>query len=982
MYLCIGVLLTLITKFRKGSSYNAPKNRNDKKISNEDICEKLFACCLDKDDMYSAQKISPIINCKPDSHLKRRIVDYYKDYCRDDETDVGILHSDFMTISNDILDDVIKSDYIKAFIESILIVIENDNDITAETIVGMDREYTKNNILNNWNKIDARAFLANVLYFCYLRPDNEKGANTLEVFKDSKFINSRLNSLNYISFKKDNNGKQILTYNKSKANTSTELPQELTDTIVIRGSAEKILFREKEFSYIIDTIQSKDVSNVFLHGMGGCGKTSLARMVYCHLKDQYDCCGWINYSGNIKQNMISCISIDYNDDTVIENDVSKKWETLKKVLKNNTQSKLLVIDNVDNIDSIEQYPMQDKELIKMASWHNMTIIITSRLSGLPGYDTSFEIENLGDANNSKNCIELFYHYNPRASRYRAVNEETVSNLCFLAGYNTMIIELLAKGSLYYSHKLDKYYQKLLTNNFSCADDTFVETDHDFTILRTDNTNNNYYDIGNETVASQLFKLFNLKTRKPMQQLILWDFHCLRENERVSIDELYNWMGFSLKDIAPLVREGWITQQDDYFFIHPLVNQAISCSHETSKTYWDIKKIMINDGKCSDEFISAITKNTFFHDSDSIELSLRKLLFVDCLTYNGDYLSSNIWINIADYARRRGDVNLGIYYYKKAHNHYSSLVSTNANIDIKQYWKCTYFYSYMLSYTKSGYTEAENLLKKSLEIAEHIIQEKGDTDDNILILATSLDYLGYILSNSLNNDIIRITLADTYLKEAVMLRQILCSAHPEHYRLMHDYAWSLDNLGAFYTKIDVRNINFDTKQESNGIIHLTEEEIVQNKRHTEALLKEALEIRLALSKARGDECSTEVAWTYFNLAELIYNNLVDDSNSNDINRFLNIALRQNKLQNAETYINKALDIYHRLDQRYPGQHMSSEARTTALYGKLLILGTERYAEALTHLDKAMQLYKTLDNETSGIYKEELRVLHMIYHNLRT
>ncbi len=31
MYLCIGVLLTLITKFRKGSSYNAPKNRNDKK---------------------------------------------------------------------------------------------------------------------------------------------------------------------------------------------------------------------------------------------------------------------------------------------------------------------------------------------------------------------------------------------------------------------------------------------------------------------------------------------------------------------------------------------------------------------------------------------------------------------------------------------------------------------------------------------------------------------------------------------------------------------------------------------------------------------------------------------------------------------------------------------------------------------------------------------------------------------------------------
>lgn len=980
MYLCIGVLLTLITKFRKGSSYNAPKSRTDRKISNEAICEKLFTPCLDKDDMYSTQKISPIINCKPESHLKKGIVDYYKDFCIDDEADADILHSDFMMISNDILDNVIKADYIKAFIESIIIVIENDDDISANTIVGMDRKYTRNNILNNWNKINVREFLANVLYFCYLRSNNEKGASTLEILNGNEFIYARINSSNYISFKKNNDGKQILTYNKERKNTSDELPPELTDTVVIRGSTDKILFREKEFSYIIDAIQNKNVSNIFLHGMGGCGKTSLARMLYCHLKDQYDCFGWINYSGDIRQSMISCISTNYSDDTLIENDASKKWETLKKVLKNNTQSKLLVIDNVDNIDSIEQHPMQDKELIKMASWRNMTIIITSRLAGLSGYDTSFEIENLGDANNNQNCIELFYHYNPKASDHRAINEETVSNLCSLAGYNTMVIELLAKGSLYYSHKLDKYYQKLLTNNFSCANDTFVETDHDFTILRTDNTNNDYYDIGNETVASQLFKLFNLKTRKPIQQLILWDFHCLRENEKVSLEEINEWMGFSLKDINPLIREGWITQQDDYFFIHPLVNQAISCSKEKNETYWNIKKNMIANGRCSDGFISAITENTFFSKSDSFELCLRKLLFADCLTYNGDYLSATDWINIANFARKRGNVNLGIYYYKKAHAYYSSLVSTKADIDMKQYWKCTYFYGYMLSYTKSGYVEAENLLKESLEIAEHVIQEKGHADDNILILATSLDHLGYILSNSLNNDILRITLADTYLNEAVMLRQMLCSAHPKHYRLMHDYAWSLDNLGSFYAKIDIRNINFDTNQESSAITHLTKEEIIQSKIQTEALLKEALEIRIALSKAKGDEYSTEVAWTYFNLAELIYNNLMDapTSNINNIDNFQNMTLIQSKIQNAEFYINKALEIYHRLDEKYPGQHMSSEARTTALYGKLLMLCMDRHAEACTHLDKAILLYKTLDNENSGMYSEEIHALRMLYH----
>ena len=981
MYLCIGVLLTLITKFRKGSSYNTPKNRNDKKISNETICEKLFVTCLDEDDMYSTQKISPIINCKPDSHLKKGIVNYYKDYCIDDETDADILRSDFMKISNDILDNVIKSDYIKAFIESIIIVIENDDDISADTIVGMNRKYTRNNILNNWNKIDAREFLANVLYFCYLRPNNEKGANTLEVLNDNEFINARINSLNYISFKKNDNGEQVLTYNKKLNNTSNELPPELTDTVVIRGSTKKILFREKEFSYIVDSIQNNHVSNLFLHGMGGCGKTSLARMVYCHLKDQYDCCGWINYSGDIRQSMISGISINYSDDTLIEKDVSKKWEILKAILKNNTQSKLLVIDNVDNIDSIEQYPMQDTELIKMTSWRNITIIITSRLSELSGYDTSFEIENLGNASNSKNCIELFYHYNPKAASYRATNEETVRNLCILAGYNTMVIELLAKGSLYYSHKLDKYYQKLLTNNFNCADDIFIETDHDFTVLRTDNSNDDYYNIGNETVASQLFKLFNLKTRKPMQQLILWDFHCLRENEKVSIEEINEWMGFSLRDINPLIREGWITQQDDYFFIHPLVNQAISCSNETNETYLNIKKSMIADGKYSNKFISAITENTFFSESDNFELSLRKLLFVDCLTYNGDCLSSNDWINIADFARKRGNINLGIYYYKKAHNYYSTFPYIQTDIDRRQRWKCTYFYGYMLSYTKSGYVEAENLLKESLEIAEQIIQTKGHTDDNILVLATSLDHLGYILSNSLNNDILRISLANTYLNKAVELRQMLCSAHPEHYRLMHDYAWSLDNLGAFYTKIDIRNINYDTKQETNNITLLTKEEIIQNKNQTETLLRESLDIRIALSKARSDDDSTEVAWTYFNLAELIYNNLMNEfiNNDNGINRCLNNTLRQSKIQKAEMYINKALEIYHSLDKRYPDQHISSEARTTALYGKLLMLCPDRHDEARTHLDKAILLYKTLDDKNPGMYRQEIHVLRIRYHS---
>ena len=52
-------------------------------------------------------------------------------------------------------------------------------------------------------------------------------------------------------------------------------------------------------------------------------------------------------------------------------------------------------------------------------------------------------------------------------------------------------------------------------------------------------------------------------------------------------------------------------------------------------------------------------------------------------------------------------------------------------------------------------------------------------------------------------------------------------------------------------------------------------------------------------------------------------------------------------------------------------MSSETLTTALYGKLLMLCAD--------LDKAILLYKTLDNENSGMYREEIHILRMIYHH---
>lgn len=966
MYLCIGVLLNLMSKFKKGRTYDVSMNSQERLISNEKICEYLFKTCLEPTEMYINPKISPIITCKPNSSLKKKIIAHFNDFNIYNEGASLRLHKELAGISNKILTNILNPKYIKAFIESLIIVIENDNSLSANTIIGMNPEYTRTNILT-WKAFDVNEFLINILYFTYLRSDNERGFDTLLAI-DETFIQERIKSLNYISFT-DDNGTQRLTFrfwNTISNHTTDALPHELTNTMVIRSTAQNILFRETEYNSIIEDLKSKHIPNLLLHGMGGCGKTSLARMVYCHLKDQYDCCGWINYSGDIKQSMIAAVNLDdYSDETMIENDIQKKWLLIKRKLINSTQSKLLVIDNVDNIDGI-QSPKQDKELLAMSSWSNMTIIITSRLPELPGYSNSYLIENLGNSENFENCIELFYHYNPEAAKNRSLNDETVAKLCALAGYNTMVIELLSKGSIYRFHNLEKFYKELVRNNFSCANDTPVETDHDYTLIKTNKYNENYYDIGNETVASQIYKLFNLKTRSPLQQLVLWDFHCLRENEKVSLEELKHWMGFELRDIIPLVKEGWIKQLDNYFFIHPLVYQSVSCSPETSDTYWKMKKAMLEERTYSNELLSSVSENTFFSKADSFELSLRKLIFVDCLTYHGDYLTPSEWINIADFARKQGNVQMGIYYYKKSYEYYSSCQSTSyKEIDFVQYWKCTYFYGYMLSYTRAGFEEAEKLLEYALELAEIIIRDKGSSHDNTVILATSLDHLGYVLSNSLNNDIERISKADYYLGHAVKIRKSLYSKTPKDLRLMHDCAWSLDNLGAFYTNIDISSVTFSKNPDANDIKYLTKEEIVMRKNEIEELLTKALELRMLLAKDKLDDASTEVAWTYFNLASFLYNTF-----SKQNGNCPNLVAKQAKLKDAEEYLLKALDIYHRLEERFPGQHLSSEARTTALYGRLLRVYPERQDEAEEHFDKALNLYTILDNDYPGRYAWEM------------
>jgi len=749
-------------------------------------------------------------------------------------------------------------------------------------------------------------------------------------------------------------------------------------TPFINITKESVLYRESEYDEIIDVIGRN--KGIVLSGFGGSGKTSIARLVFSHLKSEYDYCGWINYNGDLKTSMIADIELDeYSDATMTENDIQKKWKYIVKMLANGKKSKIFVIDNVDYIEGV-QSPIKDEELAAFSGWDNIKVIITSRLPKITGYDNVIKIKNLGDEDDCDKCIELFYYYNPDAAEYRDSNYHIVKKICELAGYNTMAIELLAKDSRYDADNLDKYYRNLIRVGFKYADEVPVETNHDFTHIEVRNEDgsieHDYYNRGSETAASQLMKLFNMKQRSLVERQILWDFHCLPEAERVSKKELREWLGYSIMEIDRLKEESWIKYEDGFFFMHPLINQAVSCTEEDWEKYWRYAEERRTSEKIS-SIVSCIRKHEWFENTDGFVTGIRKTYFADYLSYEGRFLEPSELLYIADFARKRGVREIGRKYYKISYNKLYPQACEMGCLDAgnkiehlsdeqvviaKQFWKSTYYFGYMLSYTRSGFDEAEICLSMASKVMQ-MIKDFLPIDERDELQGMSLDHYGYVKSNNHKDMLNNFVNACMLYRLAIMYRKKLAEKYPDNLSYRRDLAWSLDNLGTLFAMADYEKLigskgnDSDLCFNGDGPLFSYDDEyefFMNSEGKAEEYLASALAMRVDIAAKKGEANSTEVAWTCCNLAALL-------------------TKYPNRFEDAEHFIEDALSIYKELDKEFPEQHASSLARTYTTYGRLLAKWKGRSADALEAYKKALEINATLEHDYPGVYTKEIEMI---------
>lgn len=811
-----------------------------------------------------------------------------------------------------------------------------------------------------------------------------------------------------------------------------DMPHDITSFIDV--SRKDVLYRDDEIEDIIETLKTEKI--VTLTGDGGVGKTTIARRVFSMIKSNYDICAWINYNRDIMTSMISDIEMEYSDETMIENDIQMKWNKIKRlILQNNKKSKLFVIDNVDYIDGI-QSPMDDEDLSKLSGWENVKIIFTSRIQHqIAGLDNKKIIKLLGDRNDCEKCVELFYHYNPEAEMFRESNYNTVEKICELAGYNTMAIELLAKACFYDVDNLELFYNNLQNVGFRYAEDVVIETYHDYNHITIKNEDGvieeKYYNHGSETAATQLMKLFNIKFRTEIERMILWDFHCLPEAERVSRKELEDWLGYSIREIDSLRKEGWIKYEGGFFSMHPLIKQAVTCAEKSDDwfRYWQMGE---DRRKQNISLISGVNTHTIFSQEDDFITKIRKIRFVDNLSYEGRFLSYQELIYLADNARECGAKEVSMRYYKLAYERLIIIVcesgiekkenfipygrtyvdiiglhlspifplidkyffddSSSKKIDNLEYqtimmllWKSCYYYGYMLSLSSAGMEEAQEYLQQSLAIFRLYLMSNLSEEEKLYYCGMNENRLAYVMTRKRNNPMHSSDLdkVQRIYSHAMERRRRLVKIFPNKTQYMSDLACTLDNYGLFLIffpwydeKITWDESDFPKRRVISDYI----DQFVLGKpfdyTNADSESINRLKERMAEAKNLLEE-SLALREQISRIEVEMYSSEVawaDVSLSIYMNEFTD------DINKAKGYALEAIRIYNELDKICPGVYMSDQARAYNVYGAIFEKN-EEYIESIKAYEQAVILYERLGADYHRTYDIELKTLRARIKGMR-
>ena len=686
--------------------------------------------------------------------------------------------------------------------------------------------------------------------------------------------------------KKDNLAKEEKKNKEKENHYLTALPMEADSTNVIG--------RKKDLRKLWKMLSKHP--HTILTGFGGIGKTKLAQLLFHEYEKEFDEVAWIDYQGNLKDSILSCVNLFREI-----KDIEERWKAVATALNNDQKKKLFIIDNVDH--TTNQHPEQDKELRNLTGWKNTTLLLTSRMERLAGFEniTLDELE-------LDNCVKVFELYYSGKHPKR----ETVVKLIELANRHTLTIELLAKGVG--REDLDDYCQKLIANGFEKIDRKTV-------------TDRNKV---NAKLAEHLKKLFNMQQRSEDDKKVLNSFAILPEKCRCSLAEVEQWLGFKDSDLDEVIKDGWLSYDEESkkYYLHPLVRTIIRFDFAEDAQH---EKNIAPQGT-ADMILDYFWKDGKWYDTANGYVSLQRLIGIveaamGAVAYEESERFGSIYHNL-------GYIHNNLGAYAKALAYFEKVLKIDEKVLGKDHPDTATTYNNIGAVydNKGDYDKALEYYEKAVVIRE---KTQGTEHPDI---ATNYNNIGLVYKRKGDYK----KALEYYFKALAIKEKVLGTEHP-------DTATTYNNIGLVYNNKGDYDKALEYFEKALEI-----DEKVLGKDHPDTAT-DYNNIGLVYWK-RGRQGDYDNALKYYFKALKIREKVLGTEHPSTATSYNNIG----SVYKAKGDYDKALEYYEKA-LAIRGKVLGTEHPDTAQsYNNIgsLYYQMKKYREALNYLEKALQIWKDI------------------------
>ncbi len=639
-------------------------------------------------------------------------------------------------------------------------------------------------------------------------------------------------------------------------------------------SKEKFIGRKSEIEAIDKYFEKEEDSStvVYLEGIGGIGKSELAKRYAKIREEYYNRVFYISYETNLKYSLVGGLSIPGINITGGDiEDVYKVWYS--KAIELIDSQMLLVIDNMNEEDEDikEVFKLGCKVLISTRKTHNK------------------EDNNLVEVNELKQeyVLELFKVESKLEEEEYNKNKETIQNILEVFNSHTMAVEIAARQLLDLGYTVEEYYE-VLKEGISK-----LETE---VSIKKDGVNKNKEPIEHfrllfkisELSAKEieLLKILAVVPRDGINKRKLFDYLKLDKKQEMGTEKLIK----SLSSKSVIYKDG--RGRNISLRLHPLIKELILKDHTPSlvddyqkryqgsfikifgnaKTYEEVKddigilraysKVITRlkeDSKYNDiyRFLGEHLKEYSYYDD---ALNMRKLALFCSIKFNGEkhettavaygnlasiYYDNGYNEKALEYNEKSLEINLSIYGEKHPD------VATACNM-IGSIYSNKGYYKKSLKYNK-----------KALEIRRKLYVENHPD------IASSYNSIAFIYSKEGNDD-----KALYYLEKSLEIYlEVYGGDHPNVANLYNNIGYTYSSKGDYEKALEYfnkslkiyldaygeRNTDVATVYNNIGALYLNKKDYKKTLEYQE----KALDIRL---KIYGEK-HIDVAGSYNNIGSL-------------------------------------------------------------------------------------------------------------------